>query len=173
MSFFKKLKTDIEGEESPKTIKTAKKKPVKEDKEEKEIIPIKEDTETKKKDAPKPKKKAQDWLQSEGQLAVDVYETDSDFYVRAPIAGVEPEEIDVSVENGMLIIRGERKYTEEAKEKNYFYKECYWGSFSRQILLPEDADADKVKASLKKGILTVKIPKASRLKKRKISVLTE
>lgn len=163
MSFFKKLKTDIEGNEKPETV--LKEKPSIEEKNEKsgKKEPLKS----------KSKKISQDWMKSEGQLAVDVYQTNSDFYVTAPIAGVDPENIDVFVENGMLVIKGERKSVEEIKEKDYFYQECYWGSFSRQILLPEDADANRIKAGLKKGVLTVKIPRVTKLQKRKINILSE
>ena len=118
----------------------------------------------------KVKKGEQDWLQADGQLVVDVYETASEFCIQAPIAGVNPEDIEVSVEGGMLNIGGERKYSEETKEKNYFYRECYWGAFSRQILLPEDADASRIKASLKKGILLIKIPKVTKPTKKKVNV---
>lgn len=119
------------------------------------------------------KKEPADWLQSEGQLAVDVYQTDNEFCVEAPIAGVEPEEIEVFVEDEMLVIKGERKESQEETGKDYFYHECYWGAFSRQISLPEDVDPSKVKAILKKGILKVTIPRAARAKKRKVSILSE
>jgi HSP20 family protein len=107
----------------------------------------------------KKREENQDWLQAEGELAIDVYQTKSDFIVQAPVAGVKPEELDVYTENGMLVIKGERKNIEEKEEKDYFYQECYWGSFSRKVSLPEDVDSSKIKASLKKGILTIEIPK--------------
>ena len=131
-----------------------------------------EDKKSKKKTVKKKEelKKKSELSSLDGQLVVDVYETKDNFYVRAPIAGVESDEIDVTVENGMLIIKGERKYEEEKKEKNYFYQECYWGSFSRQILLPDDVDSSKIKASLEKGVLTVKLPKSPKTKKKKVSI---
>ncbi|MEK9153087.1 MAG: Hsp20/alpha crystallin family protein, partial [Patescibacteria group bacterium] len=85
-------------------------------------------------------KSAFDWLKSKGQLAVDVFQTETEFCVQAPIAGVEQSDIDIAIENEMLIIRGERKEPIIGKEKKYFYQECYWGPFSRQIILPEDAN---------------------------------
>lgn len=100
-----------------------------------------------------------DWMQAKGQLTVDVYQTESEFCIQAPVAGVEPEDISVAIENDMLIIKGARQEPEEQEERGYIYRECYWGAFSRQILLPEDVDAKGIKASLKKGILIVKIPK--------------
>ncbi|MEK7172783.1 MAG: Hsp20/alpha crystallin family protein [Patescibacteria group bacterium] len=111
-------------------------------------------------------KSAFDWLKSKGQLAVDVFQTETEFCVQAPIAGVEQGDIDIAIENEMLIIRGERKEPIIGKEKKYFYQECYWGPFSRQIILPEDANHEKIKASLKNGILVVRIPKAEPKKKK-------
>ena len=157
MSFFKKLKKDIGVEENSKSKKKVDVKKV--EKEEKA--------------KPETKKATQDWLKSEGQLAVDVYSTDSEFCVQAPIAGVTPEDLDISFENEMLIIKGERKMPDVSKEKNYFYQECYWGTFSREIILPDDADTQRIKASLQKGILTVKIPLTRKEKKKKITVVTE
>ena len=113
-------------------------------------------------------KSAFDWLKSKGQLAVDVFQTETEFCVQAPIAGVEQSDIDIAIENEMLIIRGERKEPIIGKEKKYFYQECYWGPFSRQIILPEDANHEKIKASLKSGILVIRIPKAEPKKKKVI-----
>lgn len=164
MSFFKKLKKDIgiEEEEMKQTKKEIPKQKVERKKEQPKKIPV-----------AAPQKKASDWLKAEGQLAVDVFQTNSEFCVRAPIAGVKPEDIEVAVENEMLVIKGERKEKEEEVGKNYFYQECYWGSFSRQIILPEDVDTSRIKASLSKGILTVKIPRVRKVKKKKITIKTE
>lgn len=159
MSFFKKLKQDVGTEENRK--KESKKPPKK--------VAI---TDAKGKKVKSKLKKSESEILSSagGQLTVDVYQTPSEFVVISPIAGVKPEDIDVSVENDMLTIKGERKVFDEVKEKNYFYQECYWGSFSRQILLPEDVDVQKIKASLQKGVLVVRIPKQSKTRKKKVSV---
>ncbi|MDI6883116.1 MAG: Hsp20/alpha crystallin family protein [Patescibacteria group bacterium] len=178
MGFFKKLKKDIgiveESKKEAKPLKKIKNEKEKEEKEEEK----KEKKEQKKKELKEipvcqPKKEIKDWLKSEGQLAVDVYEQDEEFCIRAPIAGISPADIDISVENEMLLIKGERKEPEKEKEKNYFYQECYWGNFARQIILPKDVDSQKIKASLNKGILTIKIPKVKTSKKRKITVISE
>ena len=126
-----------------------------------------EEPETKEKTKPN---KKQDWLKKEGQLVVDVFYTKSDFCVQAPIAGVEREALDISIDNKMLIIKGERKEPGAIKEKNYSYQECYWGPFSRQILLPEDVDPQRIKASLEKGILLIKIPRIIKVNKKKVNV---
>ncbi len=178
MSFFQKLKKDIGLEEEIKPerrISRRKGRPKKEEaiKEEE----ISEEKEARKEEKIKkisisPKKSASDWLKAEGQLAVDVYQTENEFCVQAPIAGVEPGDIEVSLENEMLIIKGERREPEKEKEKNYFYQECYWGPFSRQIILPEDIDTQRIKATLTKGILTIKIPRVRKIKKKKITIQT-
>ncbi|MCX6761774.1 MAG: Hsp20/alpha crystallin family protein [Candidatus Moranbacteria bacterium] len=107
---------------------------------------------------------------NEGQLTIDVYQTDSDIVIKSTIAGVKPEDLDVSINNDMLTIRGERKNEEQVMEENYYYQECYWGSFSRSVILPIDVVADKIEASMKNGILTVRMPKAESNKAKKIQV---
>jgi len=107
---------------------------------------------------------------NEGQLTIDVYQTDNDIVIKSTIAGVKPEDLDVSINNDMLTIRGERKNEENVMEENYYYQECYWGSFSRSVILPIDVMADKIEASMKNGILTVRMPKAESNKSKKIQV---
>ncbi len=107
---------------------------------------------------------------NEGQLTIDVYQTDTDIVIKSTIAGVKPEDLDVSINNDMLTIRGERKNDEQVMEENYYYQECYWGSFSRSVILPIDVMADKIEASMKNGILTVRMPKAESNKSKKIQV---
>lgn len=123
--------------------------------------------EKKEKERKKPEKEKKDgqnleqtsqW-QAQGELVIDVFETDSEFCVQSPIAGINPEDLDISVENEMLIIKGERKKIESEKKRNYFYQECYWGPFSRKIIIPQGADVQKIKISLTKGILNIEIPK--------------
>ncbi|OHA67835.1 MAG: hypothetical protein A3C82_01495 [Candidatus Wildermuthbacteria bacterium RIFCSPHIGHO2_02_FULL_47_12] len=111
-----------------------------------------------------------DWFEPEGELAVDVYETEDDITIQATIAGVNPDDLDVSIENDVVTISGERTNSEEQEGKNYFYQECYWGAFSRQIVLPSEVDGSRAEASMKNGIFTLKIPKVERKKLRKIKV---
>ncbi len=94
-----------------------------------------------------------------GELVVDVYETSADFVVLAAIAGVQIKDMDISLEKDMMIIKGDRGDPHGHKDKKYFYQECYWGPFSRKIVLPENIDIDKADAQIDKGILTIKIPK--------------
>lgn len=106
----------------------------------------------------------------DGQLAVDVFENAKEIVVKAPVAGVDGDDIDITVTDEMVIIRGERKEVKEVDNGSYHAQECYWGSFSRTISLPQKGLADEAKASFAKGILTIRIPKAETNKLRKIKV---
>lgn len=108
--------------------------------------------------------------EQEGQLTVDVYQTPEFIVVKSTIAGVKPDDLDVSITNDMVTIRGTRRHDEEVTEEDYFYRECYWGSFSRSIILPVDIVSEKADASLKDGILTIRIPKADALLTKKVKV---
>lgn len=96
------------------------------------------------------------------ELAVDIYETDDEFIVESPIAGVKKQDLDVFVDKGMLVINGQRQSQKEHEGKNYLYSECYWGKFSRRIMLPQDIDENKIDASLKDGLLTITFPKTNK-----------
>ena len=106
----------------------------------------------------------------EGQLAIDVYQTPDNIVIKSTIAGVSPEDISVTIDNDMVTIKGERKSEQEVKKDNYYYQECYWGSFSRSVILPVDVEADKIEAELKNGILVVKLPKAKKARTTKVEV---
>ena len=95
----------------------------------------------------------------DGELVVDVFETNADFVVSAAIAGVQIKDLDISLEKDMMVIKGNRQDPNEGDNKKYFYQECYWGPFSRKVILPENIDIDKADAQIDKGILTIKIPK--------------
>jgi len=107
---------------------------------------------------------------NEGQLTIDVYQTENDVVIKSTIAGVKPEDLDVAINNDMVTIKGERSSEEEISEENYYYQECYWGGFSRSVVLPVDVISEKAEASLKNGILTIRLPKASSNKAKKIQV---
>lgn len=118
---------------------------------------------------------SEEWLQEddkdlEGQLAVDVYQTKNNIVIKAPIAGVKPDQIDISVSDDMLTLRGERVDEKEVDREHYYVQECYWGAFSRSIILPVATVAEEAQASLKDGVLTVTIPKAAQDKVKKIKV---
>jgi len=106
----------------------------------------------------------------EGQLTVDVYQNDGEIIVQSTVAGVSPEELDVNITTESVTVRGKREKEEEIKEKDYFYQECFWGSFSRSIILPQEIDPERSTAIIKNGILTIRMPKIERLKAKKIKV---
>lgn len=108
----------------------------------------------------------------EGQLTVDVYQTPDEIIVESTIAGVDADEIDIDVTSEMVTIRGERKREIKVEEGDYLYQECFWGRFSRSIILPHEIDPDKAHSTVKKGILTIHLPKLNRSKGKKIKVKT-
>ena len=105
-----------------------------------------------------------------GELAVDVYQTAEAIVVKALVAGVQPQTIDISLTREMLTISGQRQDEREVEEDNYFQKELFWGSFSRTILLPEEVDVDMAEASEKHGILMIRLPKINKAKQTKLKV---
>lgn len=114
-----------------------------------------------------------DWFDDDfedGQLSLDVYETPKEIMVKSTIAGVKPEDLDIAINEDMLTIRGQRQAEESIKEEDYLYRECYWGSFSRSIILPAEVKADKIKAELENGVLTISLPKAKVAREMSIKV---
>jgi HSP20 family protein len=109
----------------------------------------------------------------EGQLSVDVYETDSAIAVVSIIGGIGEEDINVSVDNNVLTITGAREKDEEQESRNYFVAECFWGPFSRSIILPVEVDVERVKAIMKNGILKVILPKLGGKRSKKIKIEKE
>ena len=97
--------------------------------------------------------------EEDGELAVDVYQTDDDIVVQAMIAGVNPDDIDISITRDMVTIKGRRVAPRRIEGGEYFHQELYWGPFSRTILLPEEVEADHAEAVEKHGLLMLKLPK--------------
>jgi len=115
------------------------------------------------------KKRETNWLEPEGQLAIDVYQTENELVVVSAIAGIKAADIDILLEKDILSIQGERR--KPAQENgDYFFQECFWGRFARQIILPVEVDPNWVDAKLKDGVLIIRMPKIMRDKKRKISI---
>lgn len=106
----------------------------------------------------------------DGQLTVDVYQTENDIVVQSTIAGVDQNNMDISVTNDMVTIRGRRTVSEKIKPSDYYYQELFWGPFSRSIILPEDIDSDNAKASMKNGLLTIRLPKLAKTRTKKIKI---
>jgi len=116
----------------------------------------------------------EDWMEeAEGQLAVDIYQTKDELIIKAPIAGVKPEDIDITITDDVVTVKGHRSDTKEVESEHYFAQECYWGAFSRSVILPVSTVADKAQASFKNGILSIRIPKADQAKVRKIQITAD
>ena len=113
-----------------------------------------------------------DWDEKEveGELAVDVYQTQDAIVIKAFIAGVQPGSLDISLSREMITVTGSRIDEKEVEEDDYFQHELYWGSFSRTVLLPEEVDVDLAEASEKHGILIIRLPKINKKKQTKLKV---
>ncbi|HQB50641.1 MAG TPA: Hsp20/alpha crystallin family protein [bacterium] len=114
-----------------------------------------------------------DWLLAsshEGQLSLDIYQNEKNLIVKSTIAGARPEDIQISIKNDLLTIRGKRDLPNDIADADFLFRECYWGSFSRSIILPIDVQADKIKASMDNGVLTITLPKAPEAKQIVIKV---
>lgn len=100
--------------------------------------------------------------EEEGELTVDIYDKGDSIVIQSTVAGVKPEDLDVSITNDTVTIRGKRECQEEVKEENYYYKELFWGTFARSVILPEEIEEDAAEATLKHGLLTIHLPKKRR-----------
>jgi HSP20 family protein len=118
-------------------------------------------------------KQDSNWIEEENEeaeLSIDVYQTPTDIIVQTMVAGVKPEDLELSVSRDMITIRGEREESRSIDEDNYFTKELYWGKFSRTISLPAEVEPEEVEAIEKHGLLTVKIKKVDKEKRSSIKV---
>lgn len=118
----------------------------------------------------------EEWLSDtesyDGQLAVDVFQTEDEMVITSAVAGVRSEDIDISMNGDMITIRGMRKPRfSEIEDDEFFIRECYWGGFSRSIILPLDVNTDEINATLEHGILTITMPKSKRSRNSKIEVV--
>lgn len=106
----------------------------------------------------------------EGELSVDVYQTPTHIIIKAMIAGVKPEDLDVSITRDMVTIRGKREQHVEGQNGDFFFQELYWGSFSRTIVLPQEIDLEEAEATEKHGLLVIRLPKLDKGRAAKLKV---
>lgn len=106
----------------------------------------------------------------EGELAVDVYQTGTHIVIKAMMAGVRPEDLDVSITRDMVTIRGKRESHTEGTNGDFFFRELYWGSFSRTIVLPQEVEIEGAEAAEKHGLLTIRLPKIDKGRQAKLKV---
>lgn len=110
--------------------------------------------------------------ETEGQLAIDMYQTPSEIVIKTMIAGVEKEDLDVSITRDMVIIKGKREESNDTAGNDYFHKELYWGTFSRTIILPQEVDVDESEAINKNGLLMIRMPKIDKNRQAKLKIKT-
>ncbi len=161
-SFFERLTGATEGDTEEKNPRfTVNPTILDEPKKKKEVKPKE----------PAPTKEKKEWpAGEEGQLTIDVYQTQNDIIIKSTIAGVKSEDIDIEITNDTITIKGIREKDDSIPQEDYYYQELYWGPFSRSVILPLDVDGDKAKASIRNGILTIKLPKLEKLKTKTIKV---
>lgn len=107
---------------------------------------------------------------SDGQLAVDVYQTQSDIIIKTMVAGIRPEDLDISITRDMVTIKGSREDAVNIDDEDYFHRELFWGSFSRTILLPQEIEIEEAEAVERHGLLTIKLPKINKDRQTKLRV---
>lgn len=105
-----------------------------------------------------------------GELTVDMYENDKEIVIKSIVAGVLPEDLDISITREMVTIKGKREGDRTVKSSSYFHQELYWGSFSRTIILPAEIDTDAAEAVEKHGLLILKLPKLNKNRQTKVRV---
>ncbi|MEI6296057.1 MAG: Hsp20/alpha crystallin family protein [bacterium] len=106
----------------------------------------------------------------DAELALDMYQTPTEIIVRTMVAGVKPEDLQVSIGREMITIRGNRSMTNEVGDSDFFTQELYWGSFTRTITLPQEVDVDNAEAIEKHGLLTIKLPKILKEKSKSLKI---
>ncbi|MFA5773350.1 MAG: Hsp20/alpha crystallin family protein [Candidatus Paceibacterota bacterium] len=123
--------------------------------------------ELKDKDLPKEPK----WEEEiDAELTVDLYQTPSDIIVQTMVAGVQPDNLSITITRDMITVRGKREENQSIDKDNYFVQELYWGSFSRTISLPEEVDPEGAEAIEKHGLLIIKLPKLDKNRETKLKV---
>ncbi len=106
----------------------------------------------------------------EGQLTIDVYQTHGEIIIKTMIAGVRPEDLDITITRDMVTIKGKREAERNISTEDYFHKELYWGTFSRTIILPQEIEVEESEAVEKHGLLIIKLPKVNKDKQTKLRV---
>jgi len=106
----------------------------------------------------------------EGELTIDVYQTPTEIVIKSMVAGVKPEDLDISITRDMVIIKGKRETEKFVRDEDYFHQELYWGSFSRSIMLPSEVEVEEADAIEKHGLLIIRLPKIDKNKQTRLRV---
>jgi HSP20 family protein len=113
---------------------------------------------------------AGDGEETEGELPIDMYQTRDTIVIRALVAGVNPEDLNISITRDMVTLKGQREEVQEAPDEDYYHRELFWGSFSRSILLPEEIVIDEAEAKEKHGLLEIVLPKLDKGRSTRLTV---
>ncbi len=114
----------------------------------------------------------EDEEEKDGQLTVDVYQTAEMIVIKTMVAGVRPEDLDISITREMVVIKGKREEERSIREDDYFIRELYWGTFSRTIMLPQEVEVEDCDAVEKHGLLIIKLPKIDKGRQTRLKVKT-
>lgn len=117
--------------------------------------------------------KSDNWIREapeEGELSVDVYQNQNEIIIKTMVAGVRPEDLDVSISRDMVTLKGKRESERAVADDDYFHRELYWGTFSRTIVLPQEIDVDSAEAIEKHGLLIIKLPKLDKNRSTRLKV---
>lgn len=107
---------------------------------------------------------------TEGQLAIDMHQTPTEIIIKTMVAGVKPEDLDISITRDLVIIKGKREESHDSIDEDYFHRELYWGSFSRTIILPQEVEVEDAEAINKNGLLIIKLPKLDKNRQTKLKI---
>ena len=136
-------------------------------------ISVADDEENYEEIVPEPTRPEPEWVEEEEcELSVDVYQTPSEIIIQTMVAGVKPEDLNISITREMVTIKGTREAVRTISDEDYFQRELYWGSFSRTILLPAEIETEEAEAAEKNGLLTIRLPKIDKDKTAKLKVKT-
>lgn len=122
---------------------------------------------------PKSEKPEANWLteeEEEGELTVDVYQTPTEVVIQTMVAGVKPEDLNISITREIVTIKGRRERPSDTNEANYVNKELYWGAFTRTMMLPAEVEVDQAEAIERHGLMTIRLPKTDKERVQKIKV---
>lgn len=108
--------------------------------------------------------------QQEGELPVDMFQTNDAIIIKALVAGVSPTDLDISITRDMVTIRGVREEFQETNDDNYFHRELFWGGFTRTLVLPEEVVIDEAVAQEKHGLLEIRLPKLDKHRSTQLKV---
>lgn len=108
--------------------------------------------------------------EEEGELAIDMFQTPNEIIIKTMVAGVKPEDIDITITRDMVTIKGKREEEYDFSSDDFFHKELFWGSFSRSVILPQEVEVEEADATNKNGLLTINLPKLDKNKQAKVKV---